>query len=162
VVLAISITLVGRYSYRSEWQVYKTLTISLIKDATVFLGVSLSTIPRAPSLRSLFPAWVCFSVAFCTVFQAFLTSLLIDSGYKSPIRNMDELFASGVKFGYTDNYNSIFERGGKTELQEVLTNHVNFPSFNVCVDWVKIQKHMSVLLFDNFAEYSYAGCDYVG
>ena len=53
-------------------------------------GVSVSTMPRAPSLRSLFLAWVGFSLAFSTVFQAFLTTFLIDSGYKTPIQNVDE------------------------------------------------------------------------
>jgi hypothetical protein len=41
-------------------------------------------------------------VAFSTVFQAFLTSYLIDSGYKTPIRDMEELFASGIKHAYPD------------------------------------------------------------
>ena len=74
---------------------------------------------------------------------------------------MDELFETRFKFGYTDNYNSIFERGEKRELQKVLINHLNFPSFNICIEWVKIQKNMLVLLFDMFAEYSYASGDFV-
>jgi len=53
--------------------------------------------PRTPSRRSLFIAWVCFSIAFSTVFQAFLTTLLINYGYKKPIQNMDELFDSGIR-----------------------------------------------------------------
>jgi uncharacterized protein YacL len=93
---AISTTLVGRYSCTSEWQRYKTLASSLTNTWAVILGVSVSTMHRTPSLRSLFLAWFCFSVAFNTVFQAFLTTFLIDSGYKTPIQNMDELFASGI------------------------------------------------------------------
>jgi hypothetical protein len=57
--------------------------------------------PRASSLRSLFLAWLCSSVAFSTVFQAFLTKFLIDSGYKTQIQNMDELFASGIGLAYS-------------------------------------------------------------
>jgi hypothetical protein len=57
---AISTTLVGRYSCTSEWQRYKNLTSSLTNVWAVILGVSVSTMPRAPSLRSLFLAWVCF------------------------------------------------------------------------------------------------------
>jgi len=62
---------------------------------------------HTPSLRSLFLAWVCFSLAFSTVFQAFL-AILIDSGYKTPIHNMDELFASGIKLPYPPECCSIF------------------------------------------------------
>ena len=94
---AFSTTLFGRYSCTSAWQVYKTLSSSLTNVWAVILGVSVSTMPRTPSLRSLFFSWVCFSVAFSTVFQAFLTTFLIDSGYKTPIQNMNELFASGIK-----------------------------------------------------------------
>jgi hypothetical protein len=97
VIVAVSTTLVARYSCTSEWQVYKTVTSSMTNVWAVILGVPVLTMPRTPSLRSLFLAWVCFSVAFSTVFQAFLTSYLIDSGYQTPIQNMDELFASGIK-----------------------------------------------------------------
>ena len=93
---AISTTLVGRYSCTSEWQVYKTLTSSLTNVWAVILGVSVSTMPRAPSLRSFILACVCFSLTFSTVFQAFLTTFLNDSGYKTPIQNIDELLASGI------------------------------------------------------------------
>ena len=110
---AISTTLVGRYSCTSEWQKYKTLTSSLTKVWAVILGVSVSTMPRTRSLRSLFLAWVCFFVAFSTVFQAFLTSFLIDYGYKPPIENMDELFGSGIKLAYQQGDNFIFQNGDK-------------------------------------------------
>jgi hypothetical protein len=58
-------------------------------------GVSVND-ASAPSLCSLFLAWVCFSVVFSTVFQAILTSFIMFSEYKSPIQNIDELFASGI------------------------------------------------------------------
>ena len=96
VTAAISTTLVGRYTCMSEWQGYKTLSSSLKNIWAIILGVSVSTMPLTPSLISLFLAWVCFSVSFSTVFQAFLTSFLIDSGYKTPIQSMDELFTSGT------------------------------------------------------------------
>jgi hypothetical protein len=60
---------------------------------------------------------VCFSLAFSTVFQAFLTTFLIDSGYKTPIQNMDELFASGIALAYAQGHNFIFENGDQTENQ---------------------------------------------
>jgi hypothetical protein len=94
---------------------YKTLTSSLTKLWAVILGVSVSTMPRTPSLRSLFLAWLCFSVAFSTVFQAFLTTFLIDSGYKTPIQNMDELFASNIKFAFHKMHIKFLDIGNETE-----------------------------------------------
>ena len=99
----------------------------------VILGVTVPKMPRTPSLRSLFLAWMCFSVAFITVFQAFLTTFLTDSGYKTPIQNMDELFASGIKLAYPPQYRYIFDSGEETEASKVLRNSVDCSSYDVCV-----------------------------
>jgi len=53
------------------------------------------------------------------VFQAFLTTFVIDSGYKTPIQNRDELFASGIKFSYVADKSYIFESGDETEASKV-------------------------------------------
>jgi hypothetical protein len=47
-----------------------------------------------------FPRLDAFSLGFSTVFQVFLTNFLIDSGYKTPIESMDEMFTSGIKLAY--------------------------------------------------------------
>jgi len=162
VTAAISTTLVGRYSCTSEWQRYKTLTSSLTNVWAVILGVSVSTMPRTPSLRSLFLAWVCFSLAFSTVFQTFLTTFLIDSGYETPIQNMDELFASSVKLAYPPGFNSIFEKGDEIEASKIKRKCANCSSHEVCLDWAKYQKNVSILLFDQDAEDNYARGYFVG
>jgi len=162
VIAAISTTLVGRYSCTSEWQRYKTLASSLTNLWAVILGVSVSTMPRTPSLRSLFLAWLCFSVAFSTVFQAFLTTFLIDSGYKTPIQNMDELYASGIKFAYTPGKSIIIESGDESEASKVQTNSVICESQEDCIDWVIYQKKASVLLYDDSIEERFALGDYLG
>jgi len=149
----ISITYVGRYSCTSEWQGYKTLTSSFTNVWAVILGVSVSTMPRTPSLRSLFLGWVCFSLAFSTVFQAFLTIFLIDSGYKTPIQNMDELFGSGIKLYYPPDFDFIFENGDDTEISIIQTNLANCPSYEVCLDWAMYHKNISILFADLDAEY---------
>jgi hypothetical protein len=161
VIAAISTTLVGRYSCTSEWQGYKTLTSSLTNVWAVILGVAVSAMPRAPSLRSLFLAWVCFSLAFSTVFQAFLTTFLIDSGYIPPIRNMDELFASGIKLFYHPGYNFIFEKGDESENSKVQRNRVNCPTYDICEKWV-IYQNVSILVEDKIAEDYYTTGYYIG
>jgi hypothetical protein len=162
VFVAISTTLVGRYSCTSDWQRYKTLTSSLTNLWAVILGVAVSTMPRTPSLRSLFFAWVCFCLAFRTVFQSFLTSFLIDSGYKAPIQNLDELFASDSKLAYPQAYAYIFWNGDETETSKVLRNLVDCPLFEVCVNWALYQKNVSILLSDLQAEAHFALGDYFG
>jgi len=162
VIAATSTTLVGRYNCTSEWQGYKTLISSLTKVWAVILGVAVSKMPRTPSLRSLFLAWVCFSLVFSTVFQAILTKFLIDSGYKTPIQNMDELFASGMKLYYLSRYNFTFENGDETEVSHVQRNLANCPSYEVCLDWAKYHKNVSILFDDLDFEIHCAEIDMLG
>jgi hypothetical protein len=160
-ITAISATLVGRYSFRSEWQGYKTMAGSLTNVWAVILGVSVSTIPRTPSLRSLFLAWVVFSVAFSTVFQAFLTTFLIDSGYETPIQGIDELLASGIKLAYLPRNDIIFDVTDETEASIVRRNRLICPSSEVCANWAKYQ-NVSILFGDLYADEMYAGGGFVG
>jgi len=158
-IATISTALVGRYSCTSEWQQYKTLTTSLTRVWTVILRVSVSTMSRTPSLRSLFLGWVCFSLAFSTVFQAFLTSFLIDPDYKTPIQNMDELFASGIKISHLPEHSFIFENGGETEALKY-KNAVICPSHKSFMEWTN--KNMSCLLDDvNFELFKFIGILFV-
>jgi len=162
VIAAISTTLVGRYSCTSEWQGYKTLTSSLTNVWSVILGESVSTMPYAPPLLSLFLAWVCFSLAFSTVFQAFLTTFLVDSGHKKPIQNIDELYESGIKFYCLPEFNYIFENGKETKVSNVQNHHANCPLYWDCIDWAKYHKNDSILFSDLEMELYYAEGDMLG
>jgi hypothetical protein len=148
VIAAISTTLVGRYSCTSEWERYKTVTSSLTNVWAVILGVSVSKTPRAPSLRSLFLAWLFFSLSFNTVFQAFLTTFLIDSGYEKPIQNKNELYESGMKLYYEKDLNNFFENGEETEVSKVQRDRANCSSYWDCVLWAKYHKNVSILAPD--------------
>jgi hypothetical protein len=118
--------------------------------------------PRAPSLRSLFLAWVCFSLAFSTVIQAFLTTFLIESGYKTPIQNMDELSASGIMPELPPEFYYVSEYSDETEAKNVQKNRVKCPSREICMSWAKYQKNVSILLADIEADFFYASGDLIG
>jgi hypothetical protein len=138
------------------------VTSSLTNVWAVILGVGVSTMPRTPSVRSLFLAWVCFSIAFSTVFLAFLTTYLVDSGYKTPIQSMDELFGSGMKLAYQSHHSFFFDNGNETELPEVRRYQANCPSFDDCVNWAMYHKNVSVLLSDYFFQIVSGTGGYVG
>jgi hypothetical protein len=94
------------------------------------------------------------------VFQAFLTTFLIDHGHKTPIQSKDELYASGIKLAFQQEYNLIFENGDQTEASIVKRNRANCRSFAVCKEWAKYQKNISILLSDIEAEESYIVGDF--
>jgi hypothetical protein len=118
--------------------------------------------PRAPSLRSLFLAWVCFSLAFSTVFQAFLTTFLIDSGYKTPIQNKVDLYASGIKLVYEPEYIPLINISDEKETAIVQRNTANCPKFLDCLNMARKQRNMAVILSDLEAELYYANGELLG
>jgi hypothetical protein len=159
---AILTTVFGQHSCTSELQGYKTLTCSLTNVWAVILGVSVSMMPRTPSLRLLFLAWVLFCVAFSTVFQAFLTTFLTDPGYKTPIQNMDELLASGIKLAYVPEYGPILQIGDETKVSNMRRKFLNCPTYTVCADWARYQKNISIFILDINAEFLFATGEYLG
>jgi len=162
VIAAISTTFVGRYSCTSEWQSYKTVRSSFTHIWAVILGVAVSTMPRTPSLRSLFFAWVCFSLAFSTVLQAFLTTFLIEPGNKAPIRNMDELLASGIKLAYDPSHSDYLLLRNEKEDKEIVRNSANCTASSLCLKWAIYHKNVSILLKESLFEMYYAAEGYRG
>ena len=75
---------------------------------------------------------------------------------------MEELFTSGIMLAYPPAYSPYIEDGDETEKSNVKRNRVNCPSFDVCVDWAKYQKNVSVLYSDLAAEIDYAAGKFVG
>jgi hypothetical protein len=105
--------------------------------------------PRTPSLRSLFVAWVFFSLAFNTVFQAFLTTFLTEPGNKPPIGNMDQLLASGIKFAYDPLLSDYLLHPSDWEYKEIVKNLANCPSYAVCLNWAKNHGNVSIFVNEN-------------
>jgi hypothetical protein len=101
-------------------------------------------------------------VAFNTVFQSFLTTYLIEAGYKPPIRNTEELLVSGIKLACPPSYSVYFKENDETTLLKIIKNHVNLPSSNVTRNWVKYEKNISLLLMDKIFESNYASGDFIG
>jgi len=63
---------------------------------------------------------------------------------------------------YPPEYNFIFENDDETEASKVQRNRVVCPSYEVCANWAKYQKNISILLADKIAEDNYARGVYVG
>ncbi|KAJ9576763.1 hypothetical protein L9F63_025344 [Diploptera punctata] len=63
----------------------------------LFLNVAAPRIPSGTKLRIILFSWVTFSIAFNTVFQAYMTSFFTDPGRQHQIDNLDELEESDLK-----------------------------------------------------------------
>jgi hypothetical protein len=93
----ITVRCISNYGHKS--QLNKSNSYSNIFSVSsniiaVLLSVSLNTQPRSAPLRLFFFCWVCYSVAISTVFQAYLTTFLMEPGYEEPIRNIEQMLKS--------------------------------------------------------------------
>jgi hypothetical protein len=113
----------GQFGYTC-WAIQLHVGVARVQDTDKFAdkplcchssGVSVNDATRTIT-TFVVPRLSLFSLAFSTVFQAFLTTFLIDSRYKKPNQNMDELFASGITLDYPPGYNFIFENGDETDV----------------------------------------------
>jgi hypothetical protein len=105
VLAVITVSCISHYGHKSH--LLKSESYSNIFNITanikaILLSVSVNTQPRSAPLRLFFFFWVCYSVAISTVFQPYLTTFLIEPGYKKPIKAEEQQLRSEKKFGFCE------------------------------------------------------------
>jgi hypothetical protein len=75
---------------------------------------------------------------------------------------MDELFAAGIKLANPPEFNFVFDYDDETEVSKVQRNRVNFPSYDIGLDWAIYQKNISIFFEDLNVEILYAIGNCVG
>jgi hypothetical protein len=99
VIAAVVLTCLAKCSDQ-EASVYRTLTGCLISSWAVVLGVSADSAPLSGPVRSFFTFWIWYSVAINTLFQAFVTSYIIDPGHQKQMKSVNDVLESGVQYGF--------------------------------------------------------------
>jgi hypothetical protein len=96
----IAIVFLARFRIQ-ENESFRRFVHAVLDVWALILGVSISTLPRTAPLRLFFSAWMCYCFAINTVFQAYLTTFLVDPGFEKSITSIDEVFTSGTKYGFS-------------------------------------------------------------
>jgi hypothetical protein len=112
----------------------------------VLLSVSVSTQPRSAPLRLFFLSWVCYSVAISTVFQAYLTTFLIEPGYEEPIKTVEQMVKSKRMFGYPAEYKYMFQDRPDPINSAIFKNAVECHDVDTCFSWATEYKNISTIL----------------
>jgi hypothetical protein len=89
-----------RYGPSMESYSFRHLSGCFHSAWAIFMGVSVSEMPRTSKLRILFLLYVCYCFAISTVFQAFFMSFLVETGYERGIETFEELLESDLLYGY--------------------------------------------------------------
>jgi hypothetical protein len=104
---------------------------------------------------------VCYSLAINTVFQAYLTTFLVDPGFEKSITSVEEVFTSGTKYGFSS---FLFDRNfnNKTDPKdvEILENRIDCDDMVTCVLWTVKYRNISTICASGYVEYLYYSSEY--
>jgi hypothetical protein len=89
---------------------------------------------------------VCYSVAISTVFQAYLTTFLFEPGYEEPIKNVDQMLKSEMKFGFNWGYASLFNDTPDVVDSAILQDALQFQDEVPYFIWATIYHNVSTVL----------------
>jgi hypothetical protein len=86
--------------------------ISIAKCLLNFWAITLeesapNSPPRNPAIRAVFLCWVLYCYAMNTVYQAFLTTFLVEPGLQHQLSSEDEIFSSGIEYGMPSTLSSV-------------------------------------------------------
>ena len=88
------------FTEAAQNQAYASLSKCLLNFWTIVLQKSASSNPpNVAAVRALFLAWVLYGWAINTVYQAYLTSFLIEPGLQHQLDSEDAILNSGIKYG---------------------------------------------------------------
>ena len=151
VLAAITVRCISNYRHKSH--LHQSKSYSNIFSVTtniiaVSLSVSVNTQPRSAPLRLFFFCWVCYSIAISTVFQAYLTTFLIEPGYEEPIRTMEEMLKSKKNFGFSNIHLEILDNTSDSVSSAIVNAAVECPDDATCFIWAAVYHNISVLMKD--------------
>ncbi|KAJ9578814.1 hypothetical protein L9F63_004964 [Diploptera punctata] len=146
-ILAVTFSMYLTKYVKNEFEGYKQIYDCIQNMWAVVLGVSLATLPRSTPLRMFFICWICYGLSINTVFQAFLTTFLIEPGHGHQISNIEEVIDTNIKYGYNKGFDIILNDSSDILAQTILANRMECQEGNIppCLDWMAYHNNFSLL-----------------
>ena len=92
----------------NESSTYTDMAKCFLNLWAVILGVSATeNIPQKTVIRTVFLFWVVYSLAVNTIYQAFLTSYMVDPGLQHQISSVGELLDSRLEYGIYRSFETL-------------------------------------------------------
>jgi hypothetical protein len=80
------------------------------------------------------------------VFRAYLTTFLIEPGYEEPIKSVEQMLASDMKFGFFEIYEKFFTDTLESTETTILKNAIRCPNYDTCRNWTTVYHNISTIL----------------
>jgi hypothetical protein len=106
------------------------------------MGVSVPEMPRTSELRILFLLYVWYCFAMSTVFQAFFTSYLVESGHEVGFRTIDDVVKSNLFYGFNSALEFLFTQFGFADTRLYMRPRVECPDIPKCAERVIFDRDM--------------------
>jgi len=142
------ISICGHKSHLHQSQSYSNIFSVTTNIISVVLSVSVNTQPRSAPLRLFFFCWVCYSVAISTVFQAYLTTFLIEPGYEEPIKTVEQMLRSDKIFGFDQYFRTLFHETSDPVYSAIIRDAAQCPDEPTCFIWAAVYHNISTVIKD--------------
>jgi ABC-type amino acid transport substrate-binding protein len=131
---------------------YRTISECFYSVWAIFLGVSVAQMPLTTHLKIYFVTLVWYCLAVNTVFQAFVTSYLVNPGLQKQIGSVEDLIASGIEYGFHPGVERRLPDTSDWRFKEILSHRI--PIYNeACLPRVLEKKDFAILIDTMYAEY---------
>jgi hypothetical protein len=129
---------------------YTSVSKCFLNMWAVILGVSVhEKIPKKSLFRTSFVLWLVYSSVLNTVYQAFLTTFLVEPGFEHEITTENDLLESGMEIGLSATIDSVLP-DLKTERYSRYTRCTNMSS---CFHRLAFEGNFAVLCYKYKTEY---------
>jgi len=118
----------------------QTIPTCMYNTWSIFIGVSVSEMPKSLKLRIFIFIYVCYCFALSTVFQAFFVSYLFEPKYGEKIETFQDLLHFSVNYGFI----STVEFGMQTM---EFSDYLKFPPTHR-VDFVVVKNYLRRMMND--------------
>jgi len=142
---------------------YKTISNCFYNVWATFLGISVPKMPLTDHLKIFFVMLVWYSLAINIVFQAFVTSYIINPGFQKQITSVEDLIESGIGYGYYPGIDVLLSNTSDWRFKEIISNRI--PCYNdSCVARTIGRKDFATISDTMYIEYvkAYAAHDSYG
>lgn len=139
----------------AETNHYRTISNCFYNVWATFLGISVPKMPLTDHLKIFFLMLMWYSLAINNVFQAFVTSYLIEPGFQKQITSLEDLIESGIEYGYYPGIDVLLSNTSDWRFKEVTSNRI--PCFDdSCVARAIGRKDFATLSDTMYTEYKRA------
>ena len=141
-----------RPKFIAEVDSYKTIGYCFYNVWAIFLGTSVSKMPLTDHLKFFFVTLLWYCLAINTVFQTFVTSYLVDPGFRKQISSLEDLIDSGIEYGYYPGTDVLLPNPSDWPVKEILSHRL--PCYDEsCVERVIRSKDFATLSDSMYTEY---------